>query len=340
MSEAVEAPSEQATLERLTSGRERMLAELRKVIVGQDDVIESLMIVLLSGSHCLLTGAPGLAKTLLIRTIARILQLDFQRIQFTPDLMPADILGTEIMDEDRATGRRELRFVPGPVFCNILLADEINRTPPKTQAALLEAMEERQVTIGGQRRPIEAPFFVLATQNPIELEGTFSLPEAQLDRFLLNVRIDYLSEDEELDVVHRTTGIDVRDVESVFTGEDMRAFARLVRTVHVADPIARYAVRLAQASRPTSPNAPTFISDWVNWGAGTRGSQSLLLAAKARALLKDRVHVSCADIRQVAPAALRHRILTNFRADAERIDSDRIIAELLDTIEEPSSGLA
>jgi len=282
VSEAVEAPSEQATLERLTSGRERMLAELRKVIVGQDDVIESLMIVLLSGSHCLLTGAPGLAKTLLIRTIARILQLDYQRIQFTPDLMPADILGTEIMDEDRATGRRELRFVPGPVFCNILLADEINRTPPKTQAALLEAMEERQVTIGGQRRPIEAPFFVLATQNPIELEGTFPLPEAQLDRFLLNVRIDYLSEDEELDVVHRTTGIDVQDVESVFTGEDMRAFARLVRTVHVADPIARYAVRLAQASRPTSPNAPAFISDWVSWGAGTRGSQSLLLAAKGQ----------------------------------------------------------
>ncbi len=340
MSEATVTRIEQQTLDRLTEGLSRMLEEIHKVIVGQEDVVESLTIVLLSGSHGLLTGAPGLAKTLLIRTIARILHLDFNRIQFTPDLMPADILGTEIIDEDRASGHRELRFIPGPVFTNLLLADEINRTPPKTQAALLEAMEERQVTVGGERRLVESPFFVLATQNPIELEGTFPLPEAQLDRFLLNIRIDYLSEDEELDVVHRTTGVEGHDVETVFTGEDMLAFARLVRTVHVADPIARYAVQLAQASRPTSSHAPDFVRDWVSWGAGTRGSQSLLLAAKARALLHDRIHVSIADIQAVAHAALRHRILTNFRADADHIDSDRIVDELLDFVDEPRSGLS
>ncbi|MDP6483501.1 MAG: AAA family ATPase, partial [Nitrospinota bacterium] len=216
------------SVETISRGRAEILHEIRKVIVGQDEVVESLTIVLLTGSHGLLTGAPGLAKTLLIRTLARILHLDFNRIQFTPDLMPTDILGTEIIEEDRASGHRELRFIPGPIFTNLLLADEINRTPPKTQAALLEAMEERQVTVGGERRPVASPFFVLATQNPIELEGTFPLPEAQLDRFLLNIHIDYLSENEELDVVHRTTGVVAHDVEPVFTGEDMSAFARLV----------------------------------------------------------------------------------------------------------------
>ena len=340
MSETIVDAIEQETLDHLKTGRARMLDEIRKVIVGQDEVVESLTIVLLTGSHGLLTGAPGLAKTLLIRTLARILHLDFNRIQFTPDLMPADILGTEIIEEDRASGHRELRFIPGPIFTNLLLADEINRTPPKTQAALLEAMEEKQVTIGGERRPVESPFFVLATQNPIELEGTFPLPEAQLDRFLLNIHIDYLSENEELDVVHRTTGVVAHDVKPVFTGEDMCAFARLVRTVHVADPIARYAVQLAQASRPTSPTAPDFIRDWVSWGAGTRGSQSLLLAAKARALLHDRIHVSVGDIQAVAHAALRHRILTNFRADANHVDSDRIIDDLLECVDEPKSGLS
>lgn len=333
-------PFEEEALEKLRSGGQRMISEIRKVIVGQDEVVESLMIALLCGNHCLITGAPGLAKTLLIRTIARILDLQFKRIQFTPDLMPSDICGTEIIDEDRATGRRELRFIPGPVFTNILLADEINRTPPKTQAALLEAMEEKQVTIAGERRPLAQPFYVLATQNPIELEGTYPLPEAQLDRFMLNIRIDYLSEDDELTVATRTTAVQNVELQHLYSGKDMIDFARLVRLVPVADPIARYAVRLAQASRPTSPTAPDFVRNWVSWGAGTRGTQNLLLGAKARALFHGRLHVSIADIRAVAPAVLRHRILTNFRAEADGITSDQIIERLLETIDEPHSSLS
>ena len=274
-----ETPYEAEAIDKLRDGRVRMMEQVRKVIVGQDEVIESLLIVLFSGGHCLLTGAPGLAKTLLVRTIAKILDLDFKRVQFTPDLMPSDITGTEIIDEDRVGGHRELRFIPGPIFTHILLADEINRTPPKTQAALLEAMEEKQVTIGGNLHALAQPFYVLATQNPIELEGTYPLPEAQLDRFMMNIWIDYLTEDEELDVATRTTAIEAEEVESVFSGADMLDFAKLVRMVPVAEPVARYAVQLVQASRPGDA-APDFVTSWVSWGAGTRGVQGLLLGQR------------------------------------------------------------
>jgi MoxR-like ATPase len=334
-----ESAFEQEALERLKAGRDKMLGEIRRVIVGQEQVIDELMIVLFSGSHCLITGAPGLAKTLLIRTISQILDLKFKRIQFTPDLMPSDITGTEIIDEDRATGHRELRFIEGPVFTNILLADEINRTPPKTQAALLEAMEERQVTVAGDVRELEKPFFVLATQNPIELEGTYPLPEAQLDRFMLNIRIDYLSEADELTVATTTTSTHEDAPQKVFSGEDMTAFARLVRMVPIAEPVARYAVNLAQASRPDRPEAHDFIKDWVSWGAGTRGSQNLILGAKARALLQGRYHVSISDIQAIAGPVLRHRILTNFRAEADHASVEDIIQKLLEVVPQPKSGL-
>ena len=274
-----ETPFEAEAVGKLREGRARMMEQIRKVIVGQDEVIESLLIVLFSGGHCLLTGAPGLAKTLLVRTIAEILDLDFKRVQFTPDLMPSDITGTEIIDEDRVGGHRELRFIPGPIFTHILLADEINRTPPKTQAALLEAMEEKQVTIGGRLHALEQPFYVLATQNPIELEGTYPLPEAQLDRFMMNIWIDYLTEDEELDVATRTTAIAAEEVEPVFTGEDMLDFARLVRLVPVAEPVARYAVQLVQASRP-GDTAPDFVNSWVSWGAGYEGRAGVVAGGK------------------------------------------------------------
>ena len=336
---ASEIPFEEAALDKLRSGTRQMIAEIRKVIVGQDDVIESLLIALLCGNHCLITGAPGLAKTLLIRTIARILDLQFKRIQFTPDLMPSDICGTEIIDEDLASGHRELRFIPGPIFTNVLLADEINRTPPKTQAALLEAMEEKQVTIAGEQRRLARPFYVFATQNPIELEGTYPLPEAQLDRFMFNIRIDYLSEDEELAVATQTTALHQAEIQPLFGGPDLLDFVRLVHLVPIAEPIARYGVQLAQASRPLSPAAPDFVKRWVSWGAGTRASQCLLLGAKARALYHGRIHVSIADLRAVAPPVLRHRILTNFRAEADGITSDEIIKRLLETIQEPKSGL-
>lgn len=337
--ETGERPFEQVAFEKLAAGREKMLREIRRVIVGQDRVIEELMIVLFSGSHCLITGAPGLAKTLLIRSIARILDLQFKRVQFTPDLMPADIVGTEIIDEDLATNRRVLRFIPGPIFTNILLADEINRTPPKTQAALLEAMEEKQVTVGGEMRELTRPFFVLATQNPIELEGTYPLPEAQLDRFMFNILIDYLDEDEELVVATQTTSDQRYEVERVFSGEDMLSFSRVVRLVPVAEPVARYAVRLVQASRPDAAESPDFVKQWVSWGAGTRASQNLILGAKARAILHGRHHVSCSDIREVAAPVLRHRILTNFRADADHITVEHVIERLLETVKEPQSPL-
>jgi MoxR-like ATPase len=339
MTETASGTFEQEALERLQAGRTRLLKELRQVIVGQDQVIEQILLVLFSGGHCLITGAPGLAKTLLVRSIARILGLGFKRIQFTPDLMPSDIIGTEIIDEERASGHRELRFIPGPIFTNVLLADEINRTPPKTQAALLEAMEEHQVSVAGQARVLTAPFYVLATQNPIELEGTYPLPEAQLDRFMLNVRIDYLNEDDELTVARRTTSGFLTELNSTFEGGDMVDFARLVRLVPIAEPVARYAVRLVQASRPDNPGAPPFVKDWVSWGAGTRGTQNAVLAAKARALLQGRYHVSCADIREVARPVLRHRILTNFRAEADQVDVEEIIGRLLKEIPEPRSNL-
>jgi MoxR-like ATPase len=332
-------PFEQEAREKLVGGRKQMLEQIGKVIVGQREVVEELLIVLFSGGHCLITGAPGLAKTLLIRTIAQILDLEFKRVQFTPDLMPSDITGTEIIDEDRA-GHRELRFIQGPIFTNILLADEINRTPPKTQAALLEAMEERQVTVGGALRPLAKPFYVLATQNPIELEGTYPLPEAQLDRFMFNVLIGYLNEDDELQVAMQTTSGATQKVDRAFTGADMLDFQRLVRLVPVAEPVARYAVRLAHATRPDHPSAPDFIKSWVSWGAGTRATQNLLLGAKARALLQGRYHVSTADIRAVAPPVLRHRILTNFRAEADHVSVEDVIRKLLDAVPEVKSGLS
>ena len=331
-------PFEQVTLEKLRQGKAALLGELRKVIVGQDAVVDSLMRVLFSGSHGLITGPPGLAKTLLIRTVARILELDFKRIQFTPDLMPSDITGTEIIEEDRNSGRRELRFVPGPVFTNVLLADEINRTPPKTQAALLEAMEEKQVTVAGQMRPLNKPFFVLATQNPIELEGTYPLPEAQLDRFMCSINIGYLPQADELRVVTQTTAPSDQVLTPVFSGQDMVDFAKLVRMVPIAEPVALYAVQLAQASRPLSAEAPDFVKQWVGWGAGTRGSQYLVLAAKARALLEERFHVSSEDIRAVAHEVLRHRILTNFRAEADGVRVDDVIDKLLAHVPGPSAG--
>lgn len=336
--EGTGASFEQEALEKLKAGRDKLTAEIGRVIVGQDKVVEELLIVLFSGNHALITGAPGLAKTLLIRTLAQILDLDFKRIQFTPDLMPSDITGTEIIDED-PSGHRKLRFIPGPVFTNILLADEINRTPPKTQSALLEAMEERQVTVAGEMRPLAKPFYVLATQNPIELEGTYPLPEAQLDRFMFNILIDYLSEEEELEVAMRTTSTASAEPEQAFTGEDMLDFTRLVRMVPVADAVARYAVRLSQASRPDSDNAPDFITNWVSWGAGTRATQNLILGAKARAILQGRYHVSNNDIQAVAPPVLRHRILTNFRAEADHVSIEDIIAKLLETVKPEESGL-
>jgi len=325
--------ADQQTAERLISGRARIEIELGKAIVGQRDVIEQIMIALVAGGHCLITGAPGLAKTLLVKSIARIFDLKFQRVQFTPDLMPADITGTEIL-QDGESGR-QLMFVKGPVFANIVLADEINRTPPKTQAALLEAMQEHQVTAAGVRYALPEPFFVLATQNPIEMEGTYPLPEAQLDRFMFNVVMDYLPVDDEVAVVARTTSTVSAEIESIFTGDDVLRFHQLVRSVPVADEMVRYAVQLAAASRPQQPGALAFINEWVGWGAGTRAGQNLILGAKARALLQGRAHVSIDDIRAIAQPTLRHRILLNYRAEAEGVRVEDVVKRLLEAIPAP-----
>jgi MoxR-like ATPase len=335
----VDSFSDAATLgaERLAEGRDRILGELRKVIVGQDEVVEQVLIALFTGGHCLITGVPGLAKTLLIKTLAEILDLDFKRIQFTPDLMPSDITGTEILDEEQ--GIRRLRFVKGPVFAQIILADEINRTPPKTQAALLEAMQEYHVTAAGRTYPLEQPFFVLATQNPIELEGTYPLPEAQLDRFMFNIVITYLSEDDEVHVVTQTTGLNRTAPARVLSGPDVMHFHELSRQVVVAEEIARYAVRLVDRSRPGRPGTPDFVEKWVKWGAGLRGSQALVLGAKARALMRGRYHVSVKDIQALAKPILRHRIVTNFYAESERINSDAVIDRLLEAVPPPTSGM-
>jgi MoxR-like ATPase len=326
--------SEKETVDRLLASRERIEAELAKVIVGQKEVIEQIMFALLAGGHCLITGAPGLAKTLLVKSIAQIFHLKFQRIQFTPDLMPADITGTEILQE-AAGGGRTMAFVRGPIFANMILADEINRTPPKTQAALLEAMQEHQVTAAGVRHVLEEPFFVLATQNPIEMEGTYPLPEAQLDRFMFNVVMDYLPEDDEVRVVTQTTSGRPGAIEPLFTGEDVLRFHQLVRTVPVAEEIARYAVRIAAASRPHQTGTPDFINEWVSWGAGTRAGQFLVLGAKARALLKGRAHVTVEDIQALAYPTLRHRILLNYRAEAEGIRVEEVIRRLLAAAKSP-----
>ena len=324
--------NEQEAVEQILAGRTRIQTELAKVIVGQSDIIEHLLIALFAGGHCLITGAPGLAKTLLVKSIAQIFHLKFQRIQFTPDLMPADITGVEILQE--LPEGRKMVFVPGPVFANMILADEINRTPPKTQAALLEAMQEHQVTAAGIRHQLAEPFFVLATQNPIEMEGTYPLPEAQLDRFMFNVRIEYLPEDEEIAVVKQTTSRTPEPIQPVFSGEDVLRFHKVVRTVPIAEDLVRYAVRLAASSRPHQKDSPDFVNEWVSWGAGLRAGQFLVLGAKVRALLHGRAHVTGEDIRGLAYPTLRHRILLNYRAEAEGVTVESVIDRLLESVKD------
>ncbi|MBO60958.1 MAG: AAA family ATPase [Verrucomicrobiales bacterium] len=320
-------------VEQISAGREKIEQELGRVIIGQKDAVEEILITLFAGGNCLITGVPGLAKTLMVRAIAGIFDLEFHRIQFTPDLMPADITGTEILTDGESG--RELRFVKGPVFTNVLLADEINRTPPKTQAALLEAMQEKQVSVGGASRDLPKPFFVLATQNPIEMEGTYPLPEAQLDRFLLNVFIDYLPEEDEVKVVSETTSRSDVQTSPVFKAEDVLRIQSVVRKVPVADSVVRYAVRLAASSRPGQSNTPDFVNEWINWGAGLRAGQALILGAKARALLQDRSHVTPDDVKALAVPVLRHRILPNFKAEAEGVDAAQVITKLIETVPAP-----
>ncbi len=325
--------AERAAVEQLVAGRARIDTELAKAIVGQRAVIEQILLALLAGGHVLITGAPGLAKTLLVKSIAQIFHLKFQRIQFTPDLMPADITGTEILQDGE--GGRKLAFVPGPVFANLILADEINRTPPKTQASLLEAMQEHQVTAAGVRHALAEPFFVLATQNPIEMEGTYPLPEAQLDRFMFNVVMDYLPEDDEVRVISQTTGGKPAAIEPLFTGEDVLRFHQLVRAVPVADDMVRYAVRIAAASRPRQTGTPDFVNDWVSWGAGTRAAQFLVLGAKARTLLQGRAHVMTEDIQALVAPVLRHRVLLNYRAEADGIRVEEVIRRIVAAVPLP-----
>ena len=320
--------------EALKTAKENILNQLRKRIIGQDEVIEQLLIALFSQGHCLLVGVPGLAKTLLISTFARILELPFNRIQFTPDLMPSDIIGTDIIEEGEA-GKRAFRFINGPVFANIVLADEINRTPPKTQAALLQAMQEYQVTAGGRTYPLERPFFVLATQNPIEQEGTYPLPEAQLDRFMFHITLDYPDKAAEKEIVMTTTATYEPQIEPVITGEEVLRIQQVVRKVPIAEAIVDYAVELNRQTRPNS-EALDFIQDWVQWGAGPRASQYLVLGAKARAILQGRYHVAYEDIKAVAVPVLRHRILTNFNAEADGITSLDIINRLLENVQPPA----
>jgi len=336
---ALEAADDIELAERLKAGRERVLAELHKLIVGQDDVIEQVLLSLFVGGNSLIVGVPGLAKTLLIHTIAQVLDLKFSRIQFTPDLMPSDITGTDLVQEDPKTGERRMAFMPGPVFANIILADEINRTPPKTQAALLEAMQEHRVTVQGRTYDLEEPFFVFATQNPIELEGTYPLPEAQLDRFMFNIIMDYLPHDEEMEVVRSTTAIQSHVFEHAVTGADIVAFQRLVRKVPVADPVLKYAVDLARTSRPSENGAPEFIKKWVSYGASVRAAQYLILGAKARALMNGNYHVGFEDIKALAHPVLRHRILTNFHAESEQVTTDQLVDQLLDAVPVPQSGM-
>ncbi len=321
----------------LQRARQTLEEQISRVIIGQRQIVESLLIALLAGGHCLLVGVPGLAKTLLIRTLAQALDLQYGRIQFTPDLMPSDITGTDVLEEDPQTGHKVFRFVQGPIFANIILADEINRTPPKTQAALLEAMQEHAVTASGQTMKLPEPFFVLATQNPIEQEGTYPLPEAQLDRFLFELRIDYPSIAEEEQIVRTTTALDQEPVESVLDGERIIAFQRLVRQVPIADHLIQYAVRLARASRPADEVAPDYVREMVNWGAGPRASQYLALAAKARAALDGRHAVSQQDIDAVALPVLRHRIVVNFHAEAQSTNADDIARRLLEDIQPDSA---
>jgi len=317
-------------VQKLGEGRRKIEAEVEKVIIGQRTVVEQVLVCLLAHGHALLIGVPGLAKTLLVNTLARVLDLSFNRVQFTPDLMPSDITGTEIIEEDPNTGRRAFRFVKGPVFANVVLADEINRTPPKTQAALLQAMQEYRVTVAGQTYALPVPFFVLATQNPIELEGTYPLPEAQLDRFMFSVYVDYPSAEEEREIVKSTTSAYVPDLTRVLSTEEISSLQALVRRVPVADEVIDYAVKLAASTRPGSAGSPKFIKDWVSWGAGPRASQYLILAAKTRAMLEGRYTPSIDDVRAVAQPVMRHRIVTNFSAEAENVKPDAIVRRLVE----------
>ena len=332
----LESPDDIALADKMNTGRKQILAELHKRIIGQHEVMELVLQTLFVGGNSLIIGVPGLAKTLLIQTLAQVLELKFTRIQFTPDLMPSDITGTDIIQEEATTGRRQMVFAPGPIFSNIVLADEINRTPPKTQSALLEAMQEHRVTIQGRTYQLDEPFYVFATQNPIELEGTYPLPEAQLDRFMFNIVITYLSQDDEVRVVTQTTGGAQPVPARVLTGSDILQFQEIVRQVAIADEIARSVVRLVDASRP---GVPEVIEQWVKWGAGLRASQALVRGAKARALMHGRYHVSVKDIQALAKPILRHRIMTNFYADSERITPDAIVDRLLDAVPVPKSGM-
>jgi MoxR-like ATPase len=336
----LEREDEVALADRMMAGREAILAEIRKRIIGQEEVVDQVLLTLFVGGNSLLVGVPGLAKTLLIRTVADVLDLTFSRIQFTPDLMPSDITGTDLIQEDAQTGRRHMVFEPGPVFANIVLADEINRTPPKTQAALLEAMQEHRVTVQGTTYELAEPFYVFATQNPIELEGTYPLPEAQLDRFMFEIQIDHLSEDEELEVVRATTGIQTADFRHAVTGADLLAFQELVRRIPVPDAVLRYAVALVRASRP-SPNGvtPEFVRKWIAYGASVRAAQYLVLGAKARALTRGRYTPSFDDVRSLAHPVLKHRILTNFHAESEGRSSSELIEMLLEHVPAPRSGM-
>lgn len=334
------SPDEEQILERLRSGKEQILQQLRKRIVGQDEVIEHALIALFAGGHCLITGVPGLAKTLLIKSLGEILDLSYKRIQFTPDLMPADITGIDVIEEDRSSGKRDIKFIRGPIFANIILADEINRTPPKTQSALLEAMQEYQVTAGGTLLPLDRPFFVLATQNPIELEGTYPLPEAQLDRFMFNLVIDYLSADDELTVAMNTTSSEQEELQTVLSGKDIMDFHRLVKKIYVPKNVGEFAVNLVRSTRPGSAEAPDYVNKWIRWGAGLRAIQYLLLGSKVRAVFNGRYNVSIEDIQHLASDVLRHRVLTNFYAESENITVEDVIAKLLESAREPVSGLA
>jgi len=326
-------------VQRLKEGREKILSQIRRVIIGQDEVVEQVLMSFFAGGHCLITGVPGLAKTLLIASMGQTLDLSFRRIQFTPDLMPSDITGTEILEEDRTTHKRDLKFLRGPIFANIILADEINRTPPKTQAALLEAMQEHQVTVGGTTYKLDEPFFVLATQNPIEQEGTYPLPTIQQDRFMFSVIIDYLPKADEIEVVNATTSKRPEVLDYVMHGAELLTYQRIVREIPVADAVARYAVRLVSLSRPHRPASPDFVKDYVSWGASLRASHYLVLAGKARAVLDGRFGVAVSDIDAVALPVLRHRIITNFRAEAARIRPEQIIEKLLAAVPKPASGL-
>ena len=334
----LESPDDIALADRMNTGRKEILAELHKRIIGQHDVMELVLQTLFVGGNSLIIGVPGLAKTLLIQTLAEVLALNFKRIQFTPDLMPSDITGTDIIQEDE-TGRRQMTFAPGPIFSNIVLADEINRTPPKTQSALLEAMQEHRATIFGRTYQLEEPFYVFATQNPIELEGTYPLPEAQLDRFMFHIVMDHPPEEEELEVVRATTAIIDPHFNRPVSGADLVAFQRLVRRVPVADAVLRYALSLVRTSRPKAKNAPESVKKWVAFGASVRAAQFLVLGAKARALTNGRYHVSFDDIKAMAHPVMRHRVLVNFRAESEGITTDQIIDELLERVSVPTSGM-